>query len=330
MSEQTEQAVDIAENVSSSNNNDVAAAENSATETSPDITNAALTETCELNDNENLDDQIPGDDQLNDSNQSKSSEKKDDKGRISEPEQQRKLFVGGVNYRTDEESLRTYFGDHGEIVDCVVMRDPAGRSRGFAFVTFTSMDCVDSVMKSRPHVIDGRDLDVRRATPKQEAGKPGGQLSVRKLFIGGCREGIADNDLKEYFEKYGNVTDCVVMKDNDGKLRGFGFVTFDDYDPVDKVIIEKNHSINGHVLDVKKAMPKRRNPPNSGPYGRGFVDQHGGFMDGSPFDSMPGGLYGHGGGRFGGTGSGRYGGFGGNPMRVRRSGGGYGWNDRPF
>ena len=41
-----------------------------------------------------------------------------------ESEQYRKLFIGGLSYETTEESLKSYFEKWGEIVDCVVMRDP--------------------------------------------------------------------------------------------------------------------------------------------------------------------------------------------------------------
>jgi len=39
-------------------------------------------------------------------------------------EQQRKLFIGGIHHETTEETLEAFYGKWGEIVDCVVMRDP--------------------------------------------------------------------------------------------------------------------------------------------------------------------------------------------------------------
>ena len=36
----------------------------------------------------------------------------------------------------------------------------------------------------------------------------------------------------------------------------FPYLQFDDYDPVDKIILDKNHSIKGAKLEVKKALPR--------------------------------------------------------------------------
>lgn len=40
-------------------------------------------------------------------------------------EQFRKLFIGGLSYDTDEKGLKAHFEKWGDLVDCIVMRDPA-------------------------------------------------------------------------------------------------------------------------------------------------------------------------------------------------------------
>jgi heterogeneous nuclear ribonucleoprotein A1/A3 len=69
----------------------------------------------------------------------------------------RKLFIGGLDYKTNDETLKAYFERWGKIVDVVVMKDPkTKRSRGFGFVTYSRADMVDLAQDHRPHVIDGR------------------------------------------------------------------------------------------------------------------------------------------------------------------------------
>jgi RNA recognition motif-containing protein len=155
-----------------------------------------------------------------------------------EPEHFRKVFVGSLPYSTTEDLLRGYFMKFGELIDCVIMKESkTNKSRGFGFVTYTKSSMVDEMMKGRPHRLDGRELETKRATPREDAGKPGAEASTKKLFVGAIKEGLGEEHLKEYFGKYGKIEDCVIMKDKDSnKSRGFGFVTFDDYDPVDKIV----------------------------------------------------------------------------------------------
>lgn len=76
---------------------------------------------------------------------------------IRELEHLRKLFIGGLDYRTTDESLKGHFEKWGKIVDVVVMKDPkTKRSRGFGFITYSRAYMVDNAQKARPHKVDGR------------------------------------------------------------------------------------------------------------------------------------------------------------------------------
>ena len=51
------------------------------------------------------------------------------------------------------------------------------------------------------------------------------------------RDDTTEEQVREAFEDYGTIKQIDLVKDrNTGKLKGFGFVTFDDYDPVDKAV----------------------------------------------------------------------------------------------
>ncbi|KAF2987520.1 hypothetical protein EK904_002561 [Melospiza melodia maxima] len=169
-----------------------------------------------------------------------------------EPEQLRKLFIGGLSFETTDDSLREHFEKWGTLTDCVVMRDPqTKRSRGFGFVTYSCVEEVDAAMSARPHKVDGRVVEPKRAVSREDSVKPGAHLTVKKIFVGGIKEDTEEYNLREYFEKYGKIETIEVMEDRQsGKKRGFAFVTFDDHDTVDKIVVQKYHTINGHNCEV--------------------------------------------------------------------------------
>lgn len=53
------------------------------------------------------------------------------------------------------DGLRAYFARFGEIDNCTIMRDPTGRSRGFAFLTFKHVESVHKVLEEN-HQLDGK------------------------------------------------------------------------------------------------------------------------------------------------------------------------------
>jgi heterogeneous nuclear ribonucleoprotein A1/A3 len=172
-------------------------------------------------------------------------------------DQYKKLFVGGLNINTTTEGLRKYYEQFGAVSDAIVMRDPSTqRSRCFGFVTFDSVESVDAAQAARPHIIDEKQVDSKRAIPKEDTA-PESRVACNKIFVGGIRRDITEDQLRDYFSQYGGVTECILAKDKaTGVSRGFGFITFDDTDAVDKVIVARPHTINDSKADVKKAIPK--------------------------------------------------------------------------
>ena len=60
-----------------------------------------------------------------------------------------------------------------------------------------------------------------------------------KMFIGGVRDDTSDEQVREAFEPFGSVVEVNLIRDKTtGKCKGFGFITFNDYDAVDKCICE--------------------------------------------------------------------------------------------
>lgn len=182
-----------------------------------------------------------------------------------------KLFIGGISWDTDEERLKEYFRKYGDVVEAVIMRDRAtGRARGFGFVVFADPVVAERVIMDK-HMIDGRTVEAKKAVPKDDQhnltriaggiqGSPG-PGRTRKIFVGGLASTVTESDFKKYFDQFGMITDVVVMYDhNTQRPRGFGFITYDSEEAVDRVLHKTFHELNGKMVEVKRAVPKELSP----------------------------------------------------------------------
>ena len=83
-----------------------------------------------------------------------------------------------------------------------------------------------------------------------------------KVFCGNLTRETDDLDFKDYFEKYGELTDYIVMKTGNSKRnRGFGFVSFKDEEAREKVLADCPHTLNGQEINVQSAEGKERERP---------------------------------------------------------------------
>ncbi|XP_055847318.1 RNA-binding protein squid isoform X1 [Episyrphus balteatus] len=162
----------------------------------------------------------------------------------------RKLFVGGLSWETTEKELREHFGHYGEIESINVKTDPqTGRSRGFAFIVYTSADAIDKVIAVSDHIINNKKVD-----PKKAKARHG------KIFVGGLTPEISDDEIKTYFGQFGNIVDVEMPFDKQKSQRkGFCFITFDSEQVVNELLKTPKQTISGKEVDVKRATPKPEN-----------------------------------------------------------------------
>ena len=168
-----------------------------------------------------------------------------------------KIFVGNLPFSVDSAALAGLFESAGNVEMVEVIYDKvSGRSRGFGFVTMSSVEEVEeAVRKFNGYELDGRALRVNSGPPpprREESsfgGRGGGGRSfdnTNRVYVGNLAWSVDNLALETLFREQGNVVEAKVVYDREsGRSRGFGFVTYSSADEVNSAI----DSLNGVDLD---------------------------------------------------------------------------------
>jgi len=88
--------------------------------------------------------------------------------------QQNKLYVGNFPFSVNEDELREIFDDYGEIEELALINDrETGRSKGFAFITFTTQQAAEKALEVDGKEVGGRKLRVNMAQERNSKGAGG-------------------------------------------------------------------------------------------------------------------------------------------------------------
>lgn len=233
-----------------------------------------------------------------------------------------KLYIGNIDYSTDDQRLRDAFSKFGSITDCFCPVDRASnRPRGFGFVTFANRDdAMKAIAEMDNTELDGRMIRVSESRPKDGsrsggAGGGGGFSSGEfnasgaaevKLFVGNLAFETELETIRELFEKEGEVKDCYMPKDRaTDQPRGFAFVTMPAEEAKAAMKKLQGYELDSRTLRIEESMPKRTDVMRGGGGGGRFGG--GGFGERDTYPPRGGGGYDAYGGGFGGGGGGGYG-----------------------
>ncbi|CAH8316168.1 unnamed protein product [Eruca vesicaria subsp. sativa] len=167
---------------------------------------------------------------------------KDERSTMSGNQEFTNVYVKNLLETVTEDFLHTMFSQCGTVSSVVVMRDGMGRSRGFGFVNFCHPENAKKAVESlngQPH--GSKKLFVGRALRKDERMEmlkqkhkdnfiAKGKTEWASLYVKNLTESIDETRLREIFGRYGKVVSAKVMRDENGKSKGFGFVSFSSLD----------------------------------------------------------------------------------------------------
>ncbi|KAL7121666.1 hypothetical protein ACP275_02G194600 [Erythranthe tilingii] len=206
---------------------------------------------------------------------------KEFKGRIlrcSLSETKYRLFIGNVPKVWTEDEFTKIIAATGPGAETIeLIKDPQnpGRNRGFAFVEYYNNACADysrQQMAAASFKLDGNTPTVTWADPKITPDHSAAAAQVKALYVKNIPENTQTEQLKELFQRHGEVTKVVMPPAKSGGKRDFGFVHYAERSSALKAVKEtEKYEINGQVIEVVLAKPQSEkkfdatNPHNPSP-----------------------------------------------------------------
>ncbi|KAE8658832.1 Polyadenylate-binding protein 2 [Hibiscus syriacus] len=159
------------------------------------------------------------------------------------------IFIKNLDKSIDHKALHDTFYSFGNILSCKIAADGLGQSKGYGFVQFDNEESAQNAIdKLNGMLINDKQVYVGPFLRKHERGSASDKTKFNNIYVKNLSESTTDEDIKTIFGEYGEITSAVVMRDPDGKSKGFGFVNFENADDAVKAV----EALNGKKVDEKE------------------------------------------------------------------------------
>nr|XP_012294548.2 polyadenylate-binding protein 4 isoform X5 [Aotus nancymaae] len=169
------------------------------------------------------------------------------------------VFIKNLDKSIDNKALYDTFSAFGNILSCKVVCDENG-SKGYAFVHFETQEAADkAIEKMNGMLLNDRKVFVGRFKSRKEREAELGAKAKEftNVYIKNFGEEVDDENLKELFSQFGKTLSVKVMRDPNGKSKGFGFVSYEKHEDANKAVEEMNgKEISGKIIFVGRAQKK--------------------------------------------------------------------------
>lgn len=167
------------------------------------------------------------------------------------------VYIKNFGDEMNDDQLKELFDKYGKTLSVRVMIDPAGKSRGFGFVSYENHEDANKAVEDMNGTdLNGKTVFVGRAQKKMER-----QAELKRrfellkqerisryqgvnLYIKNLDDTIDDEKLRKEFTPFGSITSAKVMLE-EGRSKGFGFVCFSSPEEATKAVTEMNGRIVG-------------------------------------------------------------------------------------
>lgn len=168
------------------------------------------------------------------------------------------IFIKHLDKAIDNKTLFDTFSAFGNILSCKVAQNEMGESKGYGFVHFETQEAADTAIKKvHGMLLNGKKVFVDRFKPRNERMRDGPSMRYTNLYVKNFGDDFEEEQMKELFGQFGTISSLVVMKDETGRSKGFGFVSFESHESAARAVDELNGKpVGDREIYVGRAMKK--------------------------------------------------------------------------
>jgi polyadenylate-binding protein len=170
------------------------------------------------------------------------------------------IFIKNLDAAIDNKALHDTFAAFGNILSCKVAQDENGNSKGYGFVHYETDEAAAAAIKHvNGMLLNEKKVYVGHHIPKKDRQSKFEEMKANftNVYVKNIHADVTDDEFRDLFEKYGDVTSSSLARDADGKSRGFGFVNFTTHEAAAKAVDELNgRDIKGSDIYVGRAQKK--------------------------------------------------------------------------
>merc|ERR1712130_945253 len=179
----------------------------------------------------------------------------------------RTVFLSNLSYEVNDDRIRDTMVSSGPIVEVRLIKKPDGKSKGYAFVEFEARDSAVAALARDNEQLDGRPMYVSEVGQNKKEGtafKFKTELEKNKLFVRGLEPSVTQEEVRELFAQYGQLTGVRLVTYRNGHSKGIAFVEFEKEAEAAVALLKTDGTkLKGVELQVALSNPpkKEENPP---------------------------------------------------------------------
>jgi polyadenylate-binding protein len=168
------------------------------------------------------------------------------------------IFIKNLDKSINHKDLHDTFMSFGNIVSCKVELDKNNESKGYGYIQYETLESAEKAIKEVDgKMMKGKIVYVGPFVSRKERVMSEKEKTFTNVYVKNLSETVDDAGLLSRFNKYGEIRSALIMKDEQGKSKGFAFINFATADEAQKAVDDLNNKeIDGRTVYVGRAQKK--------------------------------------------------------------------------